>query len=334
MKRPTLLLALTCALLPHSGAMAQTTLTSSTPVIGFYKFDVPVGTSAWTCGLVTKKQFQGAMSSTLPSGSKSTVNVSTATWQPGAFSLHYVEILSGPQEGLIIDIDPTTPNTATQLTVIGKTSGPNGLGLTGTENFCIRKHATLATVFKSGGGLAAYTDYVTLIDGNGLEKAFGYSGTQWFDGGFSIPSNNQIIYPGQGFLITSESAIQITFGGDEVAYVKSGPLKVPVYANKRNLVGVLSPVVSTNPLDSAYPSSSVPGSSLGLVAFLEPYTDVINTFTTDGLFADDAVFGSNGSTLVDGGFFLDRSSTPFRNGSVFAITPQVDSLYTQPALVP
>ena len=323
-------LALTCALIPWTRVMAQTTLTSSTPVIGFYKFDVPAGTSAWTCGLVTKKQFQGAMSGTVPSSAKSTITVSTAAWSPATFDLHYVEILSGAQQGLIIDIDPATPNTTTQLTVIGKTTGPGSLGLEGNESFCIRRHATLGTVFKNGAGLQAFSDLVTIIGVDGQEKLFGFDGTNWRDGGFTVFSDNVIIYPGQGFLITSGSGAQLTFGGAEVAYVRSGPLKVPAYGGKRNLIGIVSPVVST-PSSAA---SSVAGSGLGLVAFLNPFSDVINTFSNDGQLRDQAIFGSDGQKLVDGSFSVDRSGFLFPNGSVFVTTPASDVLYTQPALVP
>ena len=38
-------------------AVAQS---SSTPVIGFYKFNVPTGNSIWTSGFITKTEFQGA----------------------------------------------------------------------------------------------------------------------------------------------------------------------------------------------------------------------------------------------------------------------------------
>ena len=333
MKR-LLITAVALASLP--AAQAQPALTSSTPVIGFYKFDVPAGTSAWTCGLVTKKQFQGAISSTVAGASKSTITASTANWLPGEFDLHYVEILSGPQTGLIIDIDPSTPNTATELTVLGKTTGLGSLGLTGTETFCIRHHATLGTVFKNGAGLQAFSDLVTLVGDDGKGKPFGFDGAAWVDGiGFTIASDNKIIYPGQGFLITSGSSVQLTFGGDVVAYVRSGPLKVPVYGGKQNLVGIVNPLVSTNPTDPNYTTSSVLGSGLGLVNFLDPFSGIISTYSTDGGLKTAAVFGSDGATLVDGiNFTTDRSNTPFRNGSAFTVTPPADALYTQPAIIP
>ena len=78
----------------------------------------------------------------------------------------------------------------------------------------------------------------------------------------------------------------------------------------------------------------MPGSALGLVAFLNPFSDIINTFSADGLLSDAAVFGSDGTDLVDGNFVVNQNATPFRNGSVFAVTPPVDSLYTQPSIIP
>lgn len=324
---------LLCGLPP---AFAQTPLASSTPVIGFYKFDVPAGTSAWTCGFVTKKQYQGLIAATVAGTTKSTISIATPAWTPASFDLHYVEILSGPQAGLIIDIDPATPNTANQLTVIGKTTGTGGLGLTGTESFCIRRHATLGTILKNGAGLQPFSDLVTLIDDEGKGTPYGFDGTGWVDGvGFVVPANDKIVYPGQGYLITAGSPVQITIGGDAVAYVHSGPLKIPVYGGKRNLVGILNPLVSTDPADPRYAASSVPGASLGMVEFLDPFSGIISTYTTDGALRTAGVFGTDGVYLVDGvDFFTDRSNAAFRNGTAFAVTPPADKLYTQPALLP
>ena len=312
-----------------SPIMAQT---GASPIIGFYKFTVPSGTSAWTCGLVTKKDFQGAMSATATAGTKSTITASSATWAVGAFPLHYVEILSGPQTGLILDIDPTVANTATQLTVIGKTTGAASFGLTGTETFCIRRHNTLGTVFQNGAGLQDFSDLVTLINDQGKEIVYGLSGGAWVDGGdFFTPKSDTILYPGQGFLISTGASTLLTFGGGSVAYVRNGPLKIPVYAGKRNLIGIVSPLVATPP-DA---TSTVPGSSLGLVSFLNGFSDIINTFSNDGLLRDSAVFGSDFVNLVDGQTFsVNKNNTPFANGSAFASTPPTDTIYTQPSLVP
>src|SRR6186997_1294032 len=95
MKRYALPIALAATLLSQ-GANAQAT--SATPVVGYYKFDVPAGTSTWVCGFVTKKDFQGAATSTAPGapvgGEPTTVITQTGASFP-AFGLHYVEILSG-----------------------------------------------------------------------------------------------------------------------------------------------------------------------------------------------------------------------------------------------
>ena len=84
MKR-LLIAAVALASLP--AAQAQTALTSSTPVIGFYKFDVPSGTSTWSCALVTKKDFQGAASS-IVGGATSTINVAGTPFSAGSFNSH------------------------------------------------------------------------------------------------------------------------------------------------------------------------------------------------------------------------------------------------------
>ena len=66
-------------------------------------------------------------------------------------------------------------------------------------------------------------------------------------------------------------------------------------------MGIVNPLVSTNPTDPNYTTSSVLGSGLGLVNFLDPFSGIISTYSTDGGLKTAAVFGSDGATLVDGG---------------------------------
>lgn len=318
MKRLALPLLLAAGLLAQV-ASAQTS--SSTPVIGYYKFDVPAGTSAWVCGFVTKKEFQGAATSMTP-GANSVINQTGATF--GTFNSHYVEILSGAQSGLILDI---ISNTATSITVEGDTGA---FGLAGTETYCVRKHATLGTVFASPGTFTEFTDSVTLYNDNGNPLSFFLAGAgQWVADDFSTPANDQVIYPGQGFLINSQAANVITFGGNEVSYVKSGPTKIPLYRGFLNFVGPLNPLVATQPADPLYNLVSSPTTAGALTNLrnagfassgLEDFTDSLTKFLQGGdLNPEQAYFTSSGDLLLDD-FATVANDATLRNGHAIGVT--------------
>ena len=118
---------------------------SATPVIGYYKFDVPAGNTTWVSGFVTKKDFQGQATSVVGGALTSTINQTGANWVPGAFNLHYVELLDGAWAGLTLEIQG---NSASALTVEGNLGAPPaGFGIAQNVQYCIRKHATLGTLF-------------------------------------------------------------------------------------------------------------------------------------------------------------------------------------------
>ncbi len=314
MKRYTLPLILASTLLVQS-ASAQ----SSTPVIGYYKFDAPVGNSAWVCGFVTKKDFQGAATSMTPGASTSVINQSGASFP--AFPLHYVEILSGPKAGLILDIVASPPNTATSVTVIGNTTA---LGLTGTETYCIRRHATLGTVFQGGAGLTAGSDNVTVFNSAGTSATYSYNGLGWENALTGDPSDDAIIYPGQGFVITNGGVAPatVTFGGNAVSYVKSGPTKVPAYLVATNLVGLVNPLVGSAPGDVSTFGQMDFGSSL------TAGSDQVGTLSLTGNLALLAVYTYNGLNMEDALTGDDATGVTVRNGAAFSITPSSDRLVT------
>jgi hypothetical protein len=321
MKRLALPVLLAFGLLAQI-AGAQTS--SSTPVIGYYKFDVPSGTTAWNCAFVTKKDFQGAATSITAGTPNSTIAVTGTPFTAGAFNLHYVEILSGARTGLILDV---VSNTTSQIVVEGNSTA---LGLTGTETFCVRKHATLSTVFANGGGLAPVDDTVEVFSDTGSSILAAYDGAQWVDAVDFVTPRNPIIYPGQGFKISSLAGSTVTFGGNEVSYVKTGPTKIPVFSGVINLVGVINPLVSTTP---PAPGDVATLSQLGFES-LAPVDDLVTVFSTNGVFSEN-IFVHDGSQVVDGvDFVTPKGTVPVRNGQAFQISPLSDGLYTQPQLVP
>jgi hypothetical protein len=325
------LIGFAAAALLSGSAPAQTS--SSTPTIGYYRFNVPAGNSAWVSGFVTKKDFQGQATSITGGAVNSTINQTGANWTAGAFNLHYVEILDGTQIGLVLDI---VGNSASSLTVMGDI-GPSGFNLAQNVKYCIRKHATLGTLFKDGAGLAAFSDLVTLFKHDGSVSVNLYDGAGGFVDGndFVTPTSNSIIYPGQGFVITATGASQLTFGGNDVSYVKTTPTKIPVYAGKINLVGLIDPLVATSPTDPLFPSQTTLGTMGFNASGFSPFSDLITTYAIDGSILASGVFIVDGTNVLDGSDFVtNRNNFPVVVGHSFTVAPDSDKYYVAPVLHP
>jgi hypothetical protein len=321
------------ALLPAS-APAQGT-SSATPVIGYYKFNVPTGSSLWVSGFVTKKDFQGQATS-VAGGATSSITQTGANWTAGAFNLHYVEILDGPWAGLVLDV---VGNSSSSVTVDGNL-GAGGFNVAQNVRYCIRRHATLGTIFAGGAGLTAFEDSVKLFYDDGSGRSFYYDDTppgQIVADDFTTPKNDEKVYPGQGMLITAGGPRQLTFGGNEVSYVKDSVTKVPLYGSKTNLVGRINPVVAATPLGTglaAIESSPVGSAAMGLIdSGLVEYEDEIlhfglngTQFTRLGIYYYDATQ----DTIVDGGGTPVTANIP--HGSALVLKPSGDRYYTQPAV--
>ncbi len=304
-------------------------------ILGIYRFQAPAGVSLWTCALATKKLFQGQSTGVVP-GSMSTITRSGTGWVPGDFRLHYLEITDGPWAGLALDI---ASNTATTVTVQGNI-GPAGFHLGETFSFAIRKHATLGGIFHQGAGLNAFDDSITLLYGNGSRKTFYYDDTapgHVVGDDFSTIKDEEIVYPGQGLLLNCSGGRNLTFGEGEVRYLKDTPTKIPLYGGKVNFVGLMNPVVASDPLGTttAAERSALGSAALGLVnSQLGEYDDLISlygrkggAFAPLGLFYYDQGVGA----IVDPDGVPAAISIP--HGTAFTIKPTGDRYYTQPAVV-
>lgn len=325
----SLCVALCAAAIPASGQG------SSSPVIGYYKFQAPSGVSLWTCALTTKKEFQG-QSTSVAAAANSTITQSGATWTPSAFNLHFVEIVEGPWAGLVLDI---VQNTATTVQVEGNL-GAAGFNLGQSFKYAIRKHATLGSIFKSGAGLNAFDDSITLLYDNGTRKKFFYDDTapgHIVAEDFSTVKDNEIVYPGQGMLLSCTGSRTLTFGGGEVSYVKDTPTKIPLYAGKVNFVGQMNPVVALNPLGGAASNerTAIASTAFGLAdSNLSEYDDLITVYgQNNGVFSQLGLFyyDQGADTIVDTGGAPTPTTMP--HGIALTIKPTGDRYYTQPAVV-
>ncbi len=327
------MLGLALAVSPNA-ATAQTTAT--TGPLGYYTFSAPQGTSMWVCGLVTKNDFAGAMTGTTPGAVTSTLQQTGAGWTPGAFSNHYVEIREGVWEGLILDI---VSNSADAVVVEGNVGASPGFALAGNEKYAIRKHVTLGTMLPGGGGLTPFIDLVRVFRSDGSTGLFTFDNGNgyWVDANdFVTNSSGEIIYPGQGYVITTGAGATITIGGNEVSTVKTTVTKVPVYLGRINLVGLINPLVASNP--NAVSVAAFEEHQMGDIGLLNngfvDFVDTFRRFKTDGTLASDGLYIPNGNQLLDANDFVTvRNSDIIRVGAAFMISPQQgDEYYTQPVL--
>lgn len=305
---------------------------SSSPVIGYYKFQAPTGVSLWTCALTTKKDFQG-QSTSVTAAATSTINQTGANWTPGAFNLHFVEVVEGPWAGLVLDV---ISNTASTVVVDGNL-GAAGFNLGQNFKYAIRKHTTLGSIFRNGAGLNPFDDSITLLYDNGTSKKFYFDDTppgQIVASDFTTNRDNEIVYPGQGMLLNCSGARTLTFGGGEVSYVKDTPTKIPLYAGKVNFIGQMNPVVALNPLGTPAVNerTAIASASYGLAdSGLNEYDDLINVYgQTNGVFTKLGSFfyDLGADTIVDTNGNPTGTNVP--HGVAITIKPTGDRYYTQP----
>ena len=284
------------------------------------------------------------MTSHTPGANNSTITQSGATWVAGQFQIslnpaadssHYIEILSGPHTGLILDI---VSNTATSLLIEGNTAAlpANPVSALGaTETYCIRKHATLGEVLPLGGGLGI-SDTVTIYNSNNTSTLASWAGTIWEDAFSGVDLGTLPIYPGQGFVVTRVAATPatLTIGGGEVAYVKTGDTKVPLYVSSnpakglRNMIGAVNPLVSDAGVADATPLGSF-GLTNALLA-----TDVIQLTPRNGPFNASSSYGVEGATIADNFSGDEVTLVPVRNGTSIRIKTAGNRVVTIPQTHP
>lgn len=310
-------------------AQAQTAVTGA---LGYYTQELPAGGSLVSIGLVSKSDFSGAMSGMTAGSPSSTIHQTGASWTPGAFSNHYVEIREGQWEGLVLDI----VSNGTDSVVVNGDIGPSGFNLSGTAKYLVRAHATLDTIFPGGAGLSTgLADFVTIFDSNGGQKNFANNGGSWIEFPFFVSAGTEKIYPGQGILITASGARTITIGGNEISTVKNSKTLVPVYSGVVNLVGLINPLVATGATDPIYPSET----TLGEMGFADtptpfaPVADFVQLFASGGLTSLGA-YTYDGTKMVDFPAFTDASAVKVTVGNAFSIAPSADKYYSQPNLLP
>lgn len=275
-------LLLACLLL-FMGSSARL-FAGSSSIAGWYSVTVPQGNSSWTCGLVCADLYEGAAVTVTadPGDGKALVSFSSPGWAGGEFTKHHAEPLTGTSAGLAIDVLSNTTDTLKLDTT------PAASGLTSGMTFVLRKHATLAGLMPDGGGFLAFNDSIGLFETNGAQKLYYWNGSNWYASN-GDNANGVVIRPAQGFIFQVNTALTITLGKGEVAYVKSTPTKIRASSGVPNLVGALNPLGTTTTLGA-----------LGITSSLQVFNDSVVTLNP-GTLAQTGTFLSNGSNLITGG---------------------------------
>jgi uncharacterized protein (TIGR02597 family) len=318
---PSLSMRAFCAALLAASAIFSSQLAADSVVtqpVGFYKFHAVAGTNTFTPALVTASEFQSTMTSYTQGATTAVITQSNAAWTANQFAeysagkpAYYIEILdAGTTQGLMFDIQG---NTTTTLTVYNSLKNLSTNGVSQTASYVIRKHATLAALFPNSGGVNTSgiatdgSESVDLYFSNGTTANFYPSGAHWYNSDTNALADNQIVQPGQGFILNASANKDIQIGSS-VSTVLSGSLKVPAYNVAVNIIGLVNPSPGTN---------STLG-SLGLQS----------SFASDG--SDSVTLYQNGSNFTqltnsysDGTNLRDSDTNSITTNTSIALTTAV-----------
>ena len=266
MKKTNLIAILALAATPAFLHAAE----SFSDVVGYNTLTFPAGNSAHTATFIKANVFSGVASSktaytlTVSSGSLGALGPS------GGLPTHYVKITSGAMRGYVFDV---VSNTSTSVTVDGNLSSAEA-----TPSFVIRPHVKASDLFAGNTSLSAGSDTLTLFNENGTSTVLLWVGsdssTGWVDPVTEAVVDG-IVYPGQGFVLTTIGGGSFKFQGT----VETTPTVVPLYPGAVNLVSLGNPGASAKSLQN-----------IGLGLNMAPGSDTVEFFAKDGSLASSGVY--------------------------------------------
>ena len=314
--------------------IATSALATESEIVGTCEYEIPQGNSLWSVPFVGETSFSGRVIDLTwdASTGETLITVNTDGMSPGAFSNHYLEFGDGSQAGFNLDI---SSNSNGEIWVTGDATAE---GLSVGDRVIVRSHVTMSTAFPDGSGLVPFVDTISLFNsgGNRLDLFWNSIGGFWMDV-FGTPHDDEVIRPGQGFLIFSSQSINIKFGGQgDLSHVKTSPTLSLAEANSINLIGASNPFFG----------ESTAFIDLGLEESLAPFLDSVSLFSTDGSLSLIGTYLSDGGfmsgpvapnslppiTLIDGNG-EDASSIPVENGASLSVSVLADTLILVPPVI-
>jgi len=281
--------------------------------VGYTKSTFSPGTTGQSVGFVKPAVFTG----TATKLSTSSISASGLTAVNGSLApvnglpTHYVEIISGVNEGLNADVVSNTGSTVV-LDADISTFGSS-------ENVVIRSHVKASDVFAGNTSLVDYTDTLQVFNADGtsvslLRDTSTTSG--WVDIN-SFAESDVVIYPGQAFLLSTSGTGDFTFKG----VVKSNATIVPLYANSLNYV---SP---------GNPSSNPDVQNAGLGTNLVDYVDTVGMFLNDGSFVQNKVvlWAGSADKFIDPDSFSTVSGVSIPGTGAVLVSVSGDTTWKVPA---
>jgi len=287
---------------------------SYSDVVGYESKAFASGTTGHGVGFVQAAKFNGPAASI----TANTLTVGSNSFAAGAFApvaglpSHYLQITSGPQEGLVVDI---TGNTGNSLSVgTGDLASVAGT----TPTFVVRPHLTISSLFSGNTALTDYSDTITIYNADGSSTTFlrdTSTASGWLDSS-TFSESNAVIYPGQAFLLSAGGSGSFTVTGQ----VNPSKTIVPVYATAINFVSLSNPTNGKN----------VQNIQLG--TNLADYSDTVGLFSANRTFTQDTTLLW---TVAEG--FLDTVTLSPASGVVAGGTTAIlisvgaDTTWVQPS---
>lgn len=255
--------------------------TVSTPIVGFSKFDAPSGGRIVAPVFVKAPTFSGTSTitgQTFSGSFTSALNPTSFSDRPN-YPTHYVEIVSGANEGLTFDVISAG---SSGITVSGVPSGLNGTSV----SIVVRPHITLSDLAASGTGLQDFNDAITIFRENNQKASYIYTSSGVVADDYSTPADHVVIYPGTGVVLNNGATVSFTFSGQ----VKTTKTIVPIYSGET----IVAPVD---------PQGGKKVSQLNIAGALVPFSDAFSVVSTSGDLAASSFYS-------DGAAVLDENYTP------------------------
>lgn len=299
MKAPLQITSILAAFLAATSAFATTS-----DVVGYVSKSVATGASLLSFPMHKAPQFSGAIDADGVSGDGLTLTISNL---PSTIATpSYVQITSGAAAGAGVSIVSSTASSVTLESAI--------TGLAAGDSLKIVEHSTLGDLTLASSSSIADASVVTIYNSDGSVSSYTTYANVWYDGGFAN-ADDVIIFPGEGFVINSQGAVDVTFTGT----VNSDAIDVDLTSGAINIVGTFNP--------------SAPSGSDSLGAALSSLSDAstITVYSEDGALTAGETYTVYSGVWYDSGFGTPEIS--IAAPSVVVVNPQGSSTVQMPSAI-